>query len=151
MNVAQGIWGNETKHFHGLTPEIVLQAAEIFGKRLTGRIIPLNSVENRVYDIELASSIEVPKGFSPTNVILKFYRPGRWSRDQIIEEHRFLDSLNEFEVPVVAPIEFNNSTLHLHEETNLFFALFPKVQGRLKDELTKEETDLMGFLVPFTL
>lgn len=147
MSEQQGIWGNETKHFHGLTPEIVLQAAEVFGKRLTGRIIPLNSVENRVYDIELASPIDVPKGFSATNVILKFYRPGRWSREQIIEEHRFLDSLNEFEVPVVAPIEFNNSTLHLHEETNLFFALFPKVQGRLKDELNKEETEQVGRLI----
>lgn len=147
MTNSQGAWGNETKHFHQLTPEIVLEASEIFGKRLTGRIIPLNSVENRVYDIELAQNIDVPKGFSETNVIVKFYRPGRWSKEQILEEHRFLENLSEFEVPVVAPLEFNQKTLHLHEETNLYFALFPKVMGRLKDELVKEEIDQVGRLI----
>lgn len=147
MTNVPGVWGNETKHFHQLTPEIVLEATEIFGKRLTGRIIPLNSVENRVYDIELAQSIDVPKGFSPHNVIVKFYRPGRWSKEQILEEHRFLETLAEFEVPVVSPIEFLNKTLHVHEETNLFFALFPKVMGRLKDELVKEEIEQVGRLI----
>lgn len=107
----------------------------------------LNSLENRVYDVELASSVDFGKGFSPTNVILKFYRPGRWSQAQIEEEHRFLSTLIEFEVPVVAPIEFNGRTVHLHEETNLLFALFPKVQGRLKDELLKDEIEQVGRLI----
>ena len=147
MNQNQGIWGAETRHFHLLTPDHVMEAAELWGKRLSGRVMALNSLENRVYDVELASSYEVEKGFSPTNVILKFYRPGRWSEAQILEEHRFLTTLIEFEVPVVAPIEFNDKTLHLHEETNLWFALFPKVQGRLKDELIKEELDQVGRLI----
>lgn len=142
-----GIWGAETKHFHLLTPDHVMSAAEKWGKRLSGRVMALNSLENRVYDVELASSMDVPKGFSPTNVILKFYRPGRWSEAQILEEHRFLTTLTEFEVPVVAPIEFNQKTLHLHEETNLWFALFPKVQGRLKDELLKDEIEQVGRLI----
>ena len=142
-----GIWGEETKHFHLLTPENVMNAAELFGKRLTGRVMALNSLENRVYEVELASSLDLPQGFSPTNIILKFYRPGRWSKEQILEEHRFLENLTEFEVPVVAPLEFNGSTLHLHEETNLFFTIFPKVQGRLKDELIKEELDQVGRLI----
>jgi Ser/Thr protein kinase RdoA (MazF antagonist) len=147
MSNLTGIWGEETKHFHLLTPENVMNAAELFGKRLTGRVMALNSLENRVYDVELASKLELPLGFSPTNIIIKFYRPGRWSKAQILEEHRYLENLIEFEVPVVAPLEFNNSTLHLHEDTNLFFAIFPKVQGRLKDEFSKEEIEQVGRLI----
>jgi len=147
MTVSRGLWGEETKHFHMLSPDHVIEAVESWGKRLTGRVMALNSLENRVYDIELASPEDFGKGFSPTNVILKFYRPGRWSREQILEEHRFLETLIEFEVPVVAPIEFIGSTLHLHEETNLWFCLFPKVMGRLKDELIKDELDQVGRLI----
>lgn len=143
----KGLWGEETRLFHLLGPDEVIEAAESFGRRLTGRTMALNSLENRVYDIELASPIDVEKGFSPTNVILKFYRPGRWSEAQIREEHRFLSTLQEFEVPVVAPLEFNGDTLHLHEGTKLWFALFPKVQGRLKDELIKDEIDQAGRLI----
>lgn len=147
MADSQSLWGKETQHFHLLTPEHVMSAAEGFGKRLTGRVMALNSLENRVYDVELAQSADFGKGFSPTNVILKFYRPGRWSEAQILEEHGFLETLKEFEVPVVAPIEFKGKTLHRHEETNLWFALFPKVQGRLKDELIKEEIEQVGRLI----
>lgn len=147
MSETTGLWGKETKHFHLLSPDHVMNAVEGLGKRLTGRIMALNSLENRVYDVELASSMEFGKGFAPSNVVVKFYRPGRWSREQILEEHRFLETLIEFEVPVVAPLEFKGSTLHLHEETSLWFALFPKVQGRLKDELIKEEIDQAGRLI----
>lgn len=107
----------------------------------------LNSLENRVYDVELASSQDFGKGFSANNVIVKFYRPGRWDEKQILEEHRFLETLTEFEVPVVAPLEFGGKTLHLHSATNLWFALFPKVQGRLKDELIKDEIDQAGRII----
>lgn len=147
MRDNQGLWGEETRHFHLLTPDHVMNAAEGIGKRLTGRVMALNSLENRVYDVELASPMAVEKGFSPTNIIMKFYRPGRWSEKQILEEHRFLSTLTEFEVPVVPPIEFNGSTLHLHQETNLWFAVFPKVMGRLKDELLKEEIEQVGRLI----
>jgi Ser/Thr protein kinase RdoA (MazF antagonist) len=143
----KGLWGQETRHFHLLTPDHVMHAAEAFGKRLSGRVMALNSLENRVYDVELASPMDVEKGFSSTNVILKFYRPGRWSEAQILEEHRFLTTLTEFEVPVVPPLEFKGKTLHLHPETNLWFALFPKVQGRLKDELLKDELEQVGRLI----
>ncbi len=147
MSEASSMWGEETRHFHLLTPDHVMHAAEAFGKRLTGRVTALNSLENRVYDIELASTVDFSKAFSSTNVILKFYRPGRWSEAQILEEHRFLEQLSEFEVPVVAPIEFGNKTLHFHEDTKLWFALFPKVMGRLKDELQKEEIEQVGRLI----
>lgn len=147
MTDSQGLWGKETRHFHLLTPDHVMHAAEAYGKRLSGRVMPLNSLENRVYDVELASTVDFGQGFSTTNVILKFYRPGRWSEAQILEEHRFLSTLSEFEVPVVSPIEFLGNTLHLHSETNLWFALFPKVQGRLKDELLKDEVEQAGRLI----
>lgn len=143
----KGIWGAETKYFRELHPDHVCEAAEIFGVRLTGRVMTLNSLENRVYDVELASSQEFGPGFSSQNVILKFYRPGRWSPEQIREEHGFLQSLKEFEVPVVAPISIKGETLHHHPGTNLYFTLFPKVQGRLKDELIKEEIDQVGRLI----
>jgi Ser/Thr protein kinase RdoA (MazF antagonist) len=147
MATNENLWGAETRHFHLLTPDHVLNAVEAYGKRLTGRVMALNSLENRVYDIELAATLDFGKGFSSTNVILKFYRPGRWSEAQVTEEHNFLNTLVEFEVPVVPPIEFNGKTLHHHPETGLLFALFPKVQGRLKDELLKEELEQAGRLI----
>jgi Ser/Thr protein kinase RdoA (MazF antagonist) len=143
----KGPWGEETKHFHHLTPEHVLSTADISGIRLTGQVMALNSLENRVYQVELAKNIDFGKGLSPSHLILKFYRPGRWSEAQIREEHLFLQELSEFEVPVVSPLEFAGKTLHLHPDTNLFFALFPKVQGRLKDELFKEEIEQAGRLI----
>jgi Ser/Thr protein kinase RdoA (MazF antagonist) len=142
-----GVWGKETQHFHLLGPDEVMVAAETWGARLSGRVQALNSLENRVYDVELASAQDFGEGFAKQNLILKFYRPGRWSREQILEEHSFLEELHEFEVPVVAPINFKGSTLHLHEGTNLFYALFPKVQGRLKDEFNKQETEQVGRLI----
>ncbi len=147
MNDSTSLWGKETQHFHLLSPDHVLGAVEGLGQRLSGRIMALNSLENRVYDVELANKLDFGQGFASSNVIVKFYRPGRWSEDQILEEHKFLATLLEFEVPVVAPLEFKGSTLHLHPETNLWFALFPKVQGRLKDELIKDEIDQVGRLI----
>ncbi len=124
-----------------------MAAVESLGKRLTGRNMALNSLENRVYDVELASSEDMGPGFSKQNVIVKFYRPGRWSKEQIQEEHTFLNTLTEFEVPVCPPLEVKGQTVLLNEETNLYYALFPKVMGRLKDEFNKEETEQAGRLI----
>lgn len=90
MSELLGLWGKETQHFHLLSPDHVMAAVEGLGKRLTGRIMALNSLENRVYDVELASPVDFGKGFAPSNVVVKFYRPGRWSKEQILEEHKFL-------------------------------------------------------------
>ncbi len=147
MNDSQGLWGKETQHFHLLTPDHVMQAVESLGKRLTGRNMALNSLENRVYDVELATPEDMGEGFSKQNVIVKFYRPGRWTREQIQEEHTFLTTLTEFEVPVVAPMEVNGQSVLLNTETNLFYALFPKVMGRLKDEFNQQELEQAGRLI----
>lgn len=147
MQAQKGLWGEETKHFHQLSPDHVIEAAEVIGKRLTGRIIPLNSLENRVYEAELATALDLEKVFSQTHVIIKFYRPGRWSKDQILEEHFFLTELSNFEIPVVSPIKIGNESVHFHQKTGLWFSLFPKVLGRLKDELGKEEIEQVGRLI----
>jgi Ser/Thr protein kinase RdoA (MazF antagonist) len=147
MSNHTGLWGQETKYFHQLSPELVLNGASLFGQRLTGKLLPLNSLENRVYEVELAAPWDFGPGFSSQHLILKFYRPGRWTKEQILEEHQFLLELSQFEIPVVAPIEVQQLSLHQDPETQLLFALFPKVQGRLKDELIKDEIDQVGRLI----
>jgi Ser/Thr protein kinase RdoA (MazF antagonist) len=97
--------------------------------------------------VEIASAEDFGDGFAQNNLIIKFYRPGRWSREKILEEHQFLKTLLEFEVPVVAPLEINGTTLHVHEATQLWFTIFPKVLGRLKDELIRDEIEQVGRLI----
>jgi Ser/Thr protein kinase RdoA (MazF antagonist) len=147
MTKSTGLWGEETKFFHSLTPENVMEASELLGMRLTGKILTLNSLENRVFEIELAEKRDVDKHYSPNHIVLKFYRPGRWTKDQILEEHQFLDDLNEFEVPVVAPITIKNESLFFHEKTGLLFSISPKVLGRLKDEFNQSELEQAGRLI----
>jgi Ser/Thr protein kinase RdoA (MazF antagonist) len=80
--------------YAALTPEVVLDALCALGLRPDGRMLALSSYENRVYQIWLE---EDPP------VVVKFYRPGRWSEAQIDEEHAFAHELAEREIPVVAP------------------------------------------------
>ena len=81
--------------YEGLTPEVVLGALDSIGMRGDGRLMALNSYENRVYQAWLDDG---------DPVILKFYRPARWSDAQILEEHAFIAELAEHEVPAVAPL-----------------------------------------------
>ncbi|MBY0516672.1 MAG: serine/threonine protein kinase [Bacteriovoracaceae bacterium] len=140
-------WGGPTQFFYALTPDVIDQVLRDHGLRPLGRVMALNSLENRVYDVEVAP-IEVPEGpFAPDAVVVKFYRPGRWSQETLQEEHRFLAELNQYEIPVVSPIEKNGETLFLHQESSLLYTVFPKVRGRLKDELDKEESKQIGRLI----
>lgn len=82
--------------FASLTPDEVLDALDAVGFRSDGRILQLNSYENRVYQVMLEDG---------DAVVAKFYRPQRWSNAQIVEEHRFALELEQAEVPVVAPLE----------------------------------------------
>ncbi len=148
---AASAWGDrETEFFYDLTPDRILAAAERTGVRCTGRVMQMNSMENRVWEVE----IEVPdesalRSRSEKARILKFYRPGRWSREQIEEEHRFLLDLKEADVPVVAPLPFAKGKGQDGTQTldsvpgapNLFFTVFPKVGGRHPDEM--DETQLV--------
>ena len=73
-----------TQYFYNLTPEKILDSVEEIGVRCTGRALALNSMENRVYEIEIEA-----KDGGEDFVVAKFYRPGRWSKEQILEEHSF--------------------------------------------------------------
>jgi len=141
---SQSAWGNETKFFFELSPEKVLNAVESYGIRSTGRCFGLNSYENRVYEVELDEESENPLA---RKRVIKFYRPGRWSREQILEEHQFLTDLKEAEIPVISPIPFSDhSTLQTTSE-GLMFTVFPKVGGRIVDELDDEQLHWLGRLV----
>ncbi len=127
------IWGGrETKFFFELTPERILSSIEHFGFRCTGRVFQLNSMENRVYEAEVELDHEPSrKNAHEAFCVAKFYRPGRWTKEQILEEHGFLHELRELEIPAVAPLkDANGDTLHEIEEWGIYCAVFPKVPGR---------------------
>jgi Ser/Thr protein kinase RdoA (MazF antagonist) len=120
--------------FFALTPDRVLQAVEAGGLRSTGRCLPLRAFENRVYEVELDDE---------SRVVVKFYRPGRWSRATIEDEHRFLADLAAAEVPAVAPMDLGTGTT-LNEIDGILYAAFPKVRGRTLDELDAENRRRIG-------
>ena len=74
------------ENFQQVLPEVILDAAERLGGRCTGRFYALHALENRVYDIEMEEG---------PHVVIKFYRPGRWSRATIESEHNFLKGIPE--------------------------------------------------------
>ncbi|MBV8503196.1 MAG: serine/threonine protein kinase [Paucibacter sp.] len=102
------------RSFAALTPEFMLDALEAAGLRGDGRLLQLNSFENRVIQVHLEDGPEF------TGVaVAKFYRPGRWTDAQILEEHAFAAELAEAEVPVAAPWKLGGSTLR-HEQGQRF-------------------------------
>lgn len=113
--------------FAELMPDVILDALFEIGIRGDGRLLPLNSYENRVYLVY---------GQDEPDVVVKFYRPARWSDEQIAEEHAFALELIEQEIPVVAPKVINGQTLHRH--AGLRFAVYRRAGGRAP-ELDKPE------------
>ncbi len=110
-----------TNHpFDRLTPDFLLAAVESQGLWCNGRQLALNSYENRVYQIGIEDA---------EPVIAKFYRPGRWSDEQIQEEHDFCLELAGHELPVVAPWQNANGETLFHHD-GFRFALFPRRGGR---------------------
>ncbi len=138
-----------TRFFYDLTPNRVLDAVEASGLKCTGRCASLNSFENRVYDVELETEeAPGPKHLPVNRRIVKFYRPGRWSRDQILEEHQFLADLQKAEIPAVAPLPFpDGETLRTTSTDSIFYAIFPKVGGRAPDELDIDQLKRVGRLL----
>ncbi|HWA36968.1 MAG TPA: serine/threonine protein kinase [Burkholderiales bacterium] len=100
--------------YSALTPEAVLDACSAAGLRPDGRLLGLNSYENRVYQVYMEEGAPV---------VVKFYRPGRWTRAQIDEEHAFAHELAEREIPVVAPT-------HCDVFGDFIFAIYPRRGGR---------------------
>jgi Ser/Thr protein kinase RdoA (MazF antagonist) len=100
--------------YAALTPEVVLDAVATLGLRPDGRLLALSSYENRVYQVWLDDA---------QPVVVKFYRPGRWSEAQIEEEHAFAHELASHEIPVVAP-------LHKAQVSSFVYAVYPRRGGR---------------------
>ena len=122
-----------THPYDALTPEVVLGAAEAIGCATDGRLLALNSFENRVYQLGLED-----RSF----VIAKFYRPGRWTDAQVREEHGFTAELAAAEIAVVAPMSRDGETLFLHE--GFRFAIFPRRGGRAPELEGLEVAAWMG-------
>jgi Ser/Thr protein kinase RdoA (MazF antagonist) len=139
----------QTQHFFSLTPAIILSSVEEFGLTCTGRVTQLNSMENRVYEVEIEpEDSSLPPNHRDRFRIVKFYRPGRWSKEQIQEEHTFLADLTEREVPVIAPLrDAAGDSLRTQQETGIHFTLFLKQGGRCPDELTGETAEWLGRLL----
>jgi Ser/Thr protein kinase RdoA (MazF antagonist) len=114
--------------YDGLTPDRVLDALDSVGIRGDGRLLALNSYENRVY--------QVWRDDAPP-VVAKFYRPARWTDAQILEEHAFVAELDLREVPAVPALTLNESTLHAFE--GFRFAVYARHGGRAP-ELDRRDT-----------
>jgi Ser/Thr protein kinase RdoA (MazF antagonist) len=113
--------------FETLTPDLVLDALESVGLRGDGRLTALSSYENRVYQVQLEDG---------SAVVAKFYRPGRWSEVQILEEHSFAEELMQAEIPVIGPLRLAGATLH--HFGGFGFSVSPRRGGRAP-ELDDEE------------
>ncbi len=163
-----------TQFFYELTPERILDAVEAAGLATTGRCLALNSMENRVYDIEVEPDGPVN---SPSDRfrVAKFYRPGRWSREppvarpvrvpeaepvaallvevELDRHARGVPRLDHAElaaeeIPVLAPVPLaDGDTIGCDDATGILYAVFPRKGGRVPDDLGDEELRRVGRLL----
>jgi Ser/Thr protein kinase RdoA (MazF antagonist) len=123
--------------YEQLTPELVIDAVESTGRLSDLRIYPLNSYENRVYQVGIEDS---------EPLIAKFYRPGRWSDQQILEEHQFAHELVEADVPVIAPMSDADGNTLLSFK-GFRFSLYPRRGGRAPELDDLDNLLVLGRLV----
>lgn len=122
--------------FETLTPSFILDAVESHGYWSDGRSFPLNSYENRVYQVGI-------EGSEP--LIAKFYRPGRWTDEQILEEHELCFELVEKELPVVAPMVKDG--VSLFHSGDFRFALYPRKGGHAPELDNPDNLLILGRLL----
>jgi Ser/Thr protein kinase RdoA (MazF antagonist) len=127
---------DDTLAYQELTPDDIVASVESVGLACDGRLLALNSYENRVYRVGL-------EGAAP--VVAKFYRPGRWSDAGILEEHAFAEELAGADIPVVPPIAHAGTTLHRHADFR--FAVYPCHGGRSPELDDMELLRQLGRLV----
>ena len=120
--------------FSALTPDFVLNAMASVGLSGDGRLLALNSYENRVYQVGIENS---------ETVVAKFYRPQRWTDDAILEEHSFVQELADNEIPVVPPLNLIESQT-LNQLEGFRFSVFPKQGGRVPEIDSREKLEWMG-------
>jgi Ser/Thr protein kinase RdoA (MazF antagonist) len=119
--------------YAGLTAECVLDALDSVGVRGDGRMIALNSYENRVYQLW--------RDDAPP-VVAKFYRPLRWSDDAILEEHALVEALDAHDIPAVAPMAIDGRTLHRYGDFR--FSIFARHGGRAPELEQRATLERLG-------
>ncbi|MCF7816935.1 MAG: serine/threonine protein kinase [Kiritimatiellales bacterium] len=124
--------------FENLTPDCILDAVETaMGRQLTGLTSPLPSYINRVYELQAVND---------ERLIAKFYRPGRWKRAALQDEHDFVLDCADDEIPVVAPLKLSDGGT-IGEYDGILFSVFPKRSGREMELHTDEGWRRLGSLV----
>jgi Ser/Thr protein kinase RdoA (MazF antagonist) len=131
-NSGRGAAQATARPFEALSPDVVLDAAASVGIEGDGRLLALNSYENRVYQL----------GTDTGNRVLKFYRAGRWSDAQIAEEHEFTAQMAAAELPVAAPLQIDGDTLFRFQDYR--FCVFPWMPGRAPELDASESLTLLG-------
>lgn len=126
---------NNPHPFEKLTPELIMDAIEEQGHLCNGSVFAMNSYENRVYQIGIEEQ-QHP-------IIAKFYRPNRWNKAQIQEEHDFSFELLAHDIPVVVPLKDKNKN-SLFEHEGFTFSLFPRKGGHAPELDHKENLQIMG-------
>ena len=140
---------DHSESFYSLDPSHVLNSIEEAmdiganpARRCTGRLMPLNSIENRVYALDLEDG---------TELVAKFYRPGRWTKEQIGAEHTFLLALHEADLSVIQPLKlahgYSDCPTLATSSAGIHLAVFPRSRARLKSELVADEIPLLGRLL----
>ncbi|MBT9566818.1 MAG: serine/threonine protein kinase, partial [Thiobacillus sp.] len=119
--------------YSALTPDCALDALDATGLKADGRLLALNSYENRVYQMGVEDA---------DPVVVKFYRPERWSDAAIEEEHAYTAELFAREIPVVAPLSLHGATLHRH--AGFRYAVYPKQGGRMPEFDRADTLQWMG-------
>ena len=128
---------SQSHPFDSLGPDLLIDSVESLGFVSDGRFLALNSYENRVYQIGIEDE---------TPMIAKFYRPGRWSREQILEEHDFCYELLDQELPVVAPWR-NSQGGSLNSYGDFTFALYERKGGRAPELDNLDNLFILGRLM----
>jgi Ser/Thr protein kinase RdoA (MazF antagonist) len=124
---------NNDAPFSDLSPQTVLDAIEALDLKCDGRVLALNSYENRVYQVGIEDA---------DPLVAKFYRPQRWSDAAILEEHAFSLELAAQEIPVVAPLTPGARSLHVYQHYR--YAVFPRRGGRWPELGTRDEREWVG-------
>lgn len=121
--------------FATLSPDTVIEAVEAAGFPCDGRVLALGSYENRVYQVGLEDA---------DPVVVKFYRPGRWSEEAILEEHGFALELAAAEIPVIAPLLVGRPQQSLLEHAGFRFAVYPRRGGQWPELGTPDDRQWIG-------
>jgi Ser/Thr protein kinase RdoA (MazF antagonist) len=127
---------SEGAPYAALSPDVVLAAVDATGTWSDGRLLTLNSYENRVFQVGLDDG-----GF----VVAKFYRPGRWTDAAIEEEHAFALELAAAELPMVAPLAFEGRTMLRHDGYR--YAVYPRRGGRAPSLESADQLEWLGRLL----